>query len=321
MILINPTAHPALLFRTVLDADRILASVVVRVTYTLGPRLDVADEQIWKVSAEPWESPAGVMEEDGPFLRGGVDLFVFGRVWAEGRRATSSMRVAVKAGGFSREAIATGRRVWVRDGLRGLVASKPEPFSSLPLTMAEAYGGTSEADGIAIAFPDNALGKGFHVRAEQALGRELPNLEEPDSRMQHWNDTPRVCGFGFCPRVSSARVLNGTVRDAQHNILDFRAQLFNQAFVPMIAPKLVPGDPVELIGFAPQGPVRFVVPAPPASVRLGFGERVVERALAVDQVGVEVEAARVFVTWRFPFRYVVREREERMCQLVEGVHS
>lgn len=315
MILVNPTGHPALLFRTVLDADRILASVVVRVTYTLGPRLDVADQQIWKVSPEPWESPAGAMEEDGPFLRGGVDLFVFGRVWAAGG-TTSAMKVQVKAGGFSREAVATGRRVWVRSGPRGLVASKPEPFSSMPLTMAEAYGGTSESDGISIPFPDNALGKGFHVGAAQALGRELPNLEELDSRMQHWNDIPRVCGFGFCPRVNSGRMQNGTLRDAQHNILDFRPQLFNQAFVPMIAPKLAPGDPVELIGFSPRGPLRFVVPAPPARVRLGFGERVVERALAVDQVGVEVDAARVFVTWRFPFRYVVREREARMCQLV-----
>lgn len=319
MIFINPTAHQALLLRTVLDADRILASVVVRVTYTLGPRLDVAAEQVWKVSEEPWESPAGVMEEDGPFLRGGVDLFVFGHVWAPSG-GTRSMKVQLSAGGFVRQALATGRRVWVRDG-RGLVASDPEPFWSIPLGLEGAFGGTSEADGLAIPFPDNALGKGFHVTAEQALGRELPNLEEPDSRMLHWNDTPRVCGFGFCPRVNSARVLNGTVRNAEHHILDFRPTLFNQAFVPMIAPRLAPGDPVELLGFSPRGPLRFVVPAPPASVRLSFGERVVERPLAVDQVGVEVDAARVFVTWRFPFRYVVREREERMCELVEGVRS
>lgn len=321
MIFVNPTIYPALLFPTVLDADRILASVVVRVTYTLGARLAVADEQIWKVSPGPWESPVGLMEEDGPFLRGGVDLFVFGQAWAAGGRATRSMKVQVKAGAFVREAVVTGRRVWVRDGRGGLVASEPEPFSSLPLTMMEAFGGTSESDGIPIPFPDNALGKGFHISAEQALGRELPNLEEPDTRMQQWNDIPPVCGFGFCPRVNSARMQNGTIRDAQHNILDFRPQLFNQAFVPMIAPALVPGDPVELLGFSPQGPVRFVVPPPPAYVRLSFGERVVERALAVDQIGVEVDAARLFVTWRFPFKYVVREREERMCELVEASRS
>ena len=320
MILVNPTIYPALLFRTVLDPERILASVVVRVTYTLGPQLTVADDQIWKVSPVPWESPAGPMEEDGPFVRGGVDLFVFGQVWAAGR-ARRTMTVQVRAEGFLREAVATGRRIWVRDGRGELVASEPEPFSSLPLTMAVAFGGTSEADGLSIPFPDNSLGKGFHVTADQALGQELPNLEEPDHRVQHWNDIPPVCGFGFCPRVNSARMQNGTVRDAEHSILDFRPQVFNQAFVPMIAPTLVPGDPVELSGFSPHGPVRFVVPAPPASVQLGFGERVVERALTVDQIGVEVDAVRVFITWRFPFRYVVREREERMCRLVEGVHS
>jgi hypothetical protein len=320
MILVNPTLYPALLFRTVLDADRMLASVVVRVTYSLAARLTVADDQLWKVSPEPWESPAGLMEEDGPFLRGGVDLFVFGRVYPPS--GTRSMRVHVRAGGFLREAVASGRRTWIRDGRGGLVSSEPEPFSSFPLTLDHAFGGTTEADGLQVPFPDNALGKGFHATAEQALGRELPNLEEPNHMMNHWNDMPPACGFGFCPRVNGARMLNGTVRDAQEqNILDFRPHLFNQAFVPMIAPALAPGDPVELVGFSPQGPVRFMIPAAPAYVRLGFGERVVERALAVDQIGVEVEAARVFVTWRFPFRYVVREREERMCELVERVSS
>jgi hypothetical protein len=320
MILVNPTNYPALLFRTVLDDDRILASVVVRVTYTLGPKLTVADDQIWKVSPEPWDSPAGRMEEDGPFLRGGVDLFVFGRAWAKDAD-TREMKIRLRAGGFVREAVVTGRRTWVRNRKKELVASDPEPFSSMPLTMAEAFGGTSEADGLPIPFPDNAMGKGFHVSEEQALGQELPNLEEPDHGMRRWNDIPPVCGFGFCPRVNSARMRNGTILDAEYNLLDFRPQLFNQAFVPMIAPNLVQGDPVELFGFSPHGTVGFVVPEPPVGVRLGFGERVVDRAPSVDQIGVEVESARVFVTWRFPFRYVVREREERMCHLIEGVST
>jgi len=316
MIFVNPTLYPALLFPTVLDPERMLASVVVRVTYTLTAPLAIAAEQPWLVSPEPWESPAGLMEEDGPFLRGGVDLFVFGRAWAPGGRATRSMKVQVKAGAFVREAVVTGRRFWVGDGRGGLVATQPEPFTSMPLTMAEAFGGKSEADGLEIPFPENPLGKGFHVRAEQALNQELPNLEEPDSPMRQWGDIPTTCGFGFCPRLNSARVQNGTVRDDQHNILDFRPPLFNQAFVPMIAPALAPGDTVELLGFSPHGAIAFVVPGPPAYLRLHFGERVFERALAVDQVGVEVDAGRVFVTWRFPFKYVVREREERMCELV-----
>ncbi len=316
MIFVNPTLYPALLIPTVLDPERILASVLVRVTYTLDARLSIAAEQPWIVSPEPWESPVGPMDEDGPFVRGGVDLFVFGHAWAPGGRATPSMRVQVKAGTFVREAVVTGLRSWVDDGRGGLVATQPQPFSSMPLTMAEAFGGTSESDGLAIPFPDNPRGKGFHLSPEQASHHELPNVEEPDSPMRQWNDIPAVCGFGFCPRLNSVRVLNGTVRDAQHNILDFRPQLFNQAFVPMIAPTLVPGDPVELFGFSPHGPIGFVVPQPPALVRLRFGDRVVERALAVDQIGIEVDAGRVFITWRFPFKYVVRERENRMCELV-----
>lgn len=299
-----------------LDPQRILASVVVRVTYALGPHLVIADEQPWKVSAEPWDSPAGKMEEDGPFLRGGVDLFVFGHAWAH-HGSTTSMRLQVRAGSFTREALVTGRRVWVPNASGDLVASQPQPFSSMPLTMKEAYGGKSEADGLEVPCGDNPAGKGFHVTAEQALGQELPSIEEPHAPMQRWNDSPPVCGLGLCPRANSARLLNGTVRDEQYNILDLRPQLFNQAFVPMIAPSLVPGELVALAGFSPRGPLHFTVPSPPASVRLTLGDRVIERPLAVDQVGVEVDAARVFITWRFPFRYVVREREERLCELVE----
>lgn len=319
MIFVNPTLYPALLFPTALDPERMLASVVVRVTYALAAALAPSDEQPWVVSPQPWDSPAGPMDEDGPFVRGGVDLFVFGRAWAPGERPLRSMRVHIKAGEFVREALVFGRRVWLGDGRGGLTASQPEPFVSMPLTMAEAFGGTSESDGLPVPFPDNPIGKGFHVEASQAIHAELPNVEEPDSPIRRWNDTPTTCGFGFCPRANSARVLNGTVRDAQQNILDFRPPLFNQAFVPMIAPALAPGDRIELSGFSPRGPFGFVIPNPPGHIRLHFGERVVDRALGVDQVGVEVDAGRVFITWRFPFRYVVREREQRMCEFVTRV--
>lgn len=321
MILINPTVYPAQLFRTVLDEERILASIVIRVTYTLSPKLLIADDQIWQVSPDAWESPGGLMEADGPFLRGGVDLFVFGRVWAGEGETVRSMPVRLKAGSFQREAVAFGRRTWVRNLLGEPVASEPEPFSSLPLTMADAYGGVSETDGLSMPYPDNAEGKGFYLSKDQALGQELPNLEEPDHRIQQWNDKPPVCGFGFCPRANSARMRNGTILDEKNNLVDFRPQIFNHAFVPMIAPALIPGDPIALFGFSPFGPVRFVVPSPPVNIQLGFGDRVVERQPNVDQVGIEVEEARVFITWRFPFRYVVREREVRTCRLAEGGHS
>lgn len=319
MIFVNPTMYPSLLIPTALDDDRILASVVLRVTYILmDGQLTPAEDQVWKVSPEPWDSPAGKMEGDEPFMRGGVDLFVFGRAWAP-NMFTRTMTVCLKAGNFVREAVVTGRRTWVRDLGRKLVPSEPEVFASMPLTSSEAFGGTSEFDGLDVPFADNPTGKGYYITEEQALGQELPNLEETDHRMESWNDMPPVCGFGFCPQGNGARLQNGTILDDEHNIADFRPQLFNQAFVPMIAPSLVPGDPIELLGCSPDGPIRFVVPQPPVGVRLQFGERVVERMPFVDQIGIEAEAARVFVTWRFPFRFVVREREARMCQLFEGV--
>src|SRR5262245_34509176 len=105
MVFENETPWSALLARSVLDADRIAASVVVRVTYSWrGRELHPADEQVWPVSPTPSTSPRGPMEADGPFLRGGVDLFLFGSACADNGRPVSAMDVSVEAPAFSRRA-------------------------------------------------------------------------------------------------------------------------------------------------------------------------------------------------------------------------
>jgi hypothetical protein len=52
----NTTRLPAQLSRTVVDDERMLASVVARATYAIGgDHLELADVQPWRVSSTAWE--------------------------------------------------------------------------------------------------------------------------------------------------------------------------------------------------------------------------------------------------------------------------
>ncbi len=315
MIFTNETPFSALLLDTVLDDTRKMASTVVRVTYVMvEERLEVSPEQPWIVSREPWESPVGKMEEDLPFMKGGVDLFVFGEAVSRGGRAVEQMAVEVKVGEFVRRASVSGDREWVRrDGK--LTASRPVPFVRMPLTLEHSFGGKVTWDGLTVPWADNPAGKGFCIDEASAEGVALPNFEELDSVTRAWSDRPVTCGFGFCPRANSARFKNGFVLDADYELREMRPHFFNAAYPPMIAPAARAGDRVKVGGVSAAGSLRFTLPAAPCGLHLQFGSRVEDRALFVDQIGVDAASGRVFITYRFPFRFTIRPGEPRRATL------
>ncbi len=63
------------------------------------------------------------------------------------------------------------------------------------------------------------------------------------------------------------------------------------------------------------GPVEFTLPSSGLMVKLCFGEDIVFREPAVDQIGGEVDRRRAFITYRYPFRYVLVPLVKRSCEL------
>jgi len=325
----NETPFPAELLSTIIDAERMTASLVARVTYAMegGPqkRLVVASEQPWKVSRTPWESPRGTMEQDLPYMKGGVDLFMWGKARAPGGVPVESMEVAVELSPawetegrtpFVRRARVTGKRVWIRrDGVH-LVPSATAAFLEVPLTLDRAFGGKGVFDGLDVPWMENAAGIGFVMEEEKVEGSPLPQIEDPDAPVRAWTDRPPVCGFGFCPLVNQARFRNGLVLADDGEIKELRAEMFNAAYPPMIAKEARPGDVLRVHGVLADGPLAIVLPEPPILLRLRFGEKLAERVPTIDQIGVEVDEGRVFVTYRFPFRYTVRLFELRDATLI-----
>jgi len=315
MELVNNTPYPAEIFRTVIDEERIAASVFARLTFDItGDSLVLSREQIWPVSGPPWDSPYGPMDSDEVFWKGGVDLFLFGNARSPGNQPVSRMQVRIGIGDWQYSLQVIGDRKWQRRS-DALVPGEPVPFTEMPLTLENAFGGKDEWDGLSVSYPANDRGKGFLIDEEHAEGTALPNLENPDSPITAWNDQPDPVGVGPCPISCSLRMRNGLVFDDEGQLIEIRPHFFNAAFPRMIVERVQPGDTVRVDGVHPQGRLMFRLPDIAPRVRLEFGDEVIDRTLAIDQIGIEADRGRVFVAYRYPFRYVIYPLQKRYCEL------
>lgn len=317
MDLQNRTRYPAAITRMVYRDDRIAASVLVRVTYDLvRGALRPSEDQPWIVSPAPWEGPRGPMDGDAVFYKGGADVFVYGRAVPEGGRPAREMDVEVRIGSaFQRRVRVQGPRVWYRGAL-GLGATAPLPFTEIPLTLEHAYGGKDRWDGLDVPCQENPEGRGFYLSEASAVDRPLPSVEEIDQLVTRWDDRPTPAGLVHCPTASPLRWKHG-VEVTPKGRAELRPRFFNAAFPAMIAARLEPGDAVLLTGMSATGPVAFSLPDNPFLVQLRFGDERHQHPPIIDQVGIEVDLGRVFIAYRYPFRYVIHEMQERECVLVE----
>lgn len=317
MKLENRTLYPAVLARTPIDDERFMASVVARVTYVVTPAgaLVEAEEPIWGVDTAPIETPHGTLEAEFPFRRGGVDVFLFGTAWAPQRRPTAAMEVRVEIGTWQRRVLVVGDRVWQRRA-GTLVASDPTPFVQMPLVAERCYGGKARWDGADIVFGDNPQGRGFYVEESAATGSPLPNLELFERRIQRWDEQSEPACLGLCAQTNGLRVRNSLDIDpATSQIRQLRPTAFNAAYPGMIAPAVDVATPVQVLGVAPDKPLSFTLPPCPMVVELSFDDEVAARPPFIDQIGIEADERRVFITWRYPFRYVLYPKQRRACVL------
>jgi hypothetical protein len=315
MDLENRTTFSAGLFRTIIDDTRLAAAVICRVTYDLeGGRAIPSADQPWIVSFPPRETEYGLLESDECFYRGGVDVFVFGHACTPRGTKVERLEVSVSIGkSFHRSVVVTGDRSWRKSG-RKLVASDPVPFSKIPLRVEYAFGGKGKWDGLETMYPDNPDGKGYYLDEEAAIDQPLPNIEEPDALVRAWDDRPPPAGVAPCPLGCSLRFHNG-VKMEEDGTTRILPTFFNSAFPRMIAREVLPGDPVRIEGVSPDGPISFLVPDTDLWTRIRFDDELAERKLAIDQVGIEADRVRMFITYRYPFRYVLYPLQRRSCEL------
>ncbi len=207
-------------------------AVITKRTYTIRPdrACAVHDEQPG-LTTEPLRDSAGALTADTDLFgfKPAADLVINAQAHAPGGEPVDELEAGVTVGDRQLWARVVGDRT-VR--LRGdtISFSRPAPFSAMPLTYANAYGGVdrwarpaldaklidplapyvsaSLAPASWAIYRRNAAGKGYLVQhTPEMVGLELPNVEDLDDLLTperlvvgdpyKWHRQPLPAGFGW----------------------------------------------------------------------------------------------------------------------------
>lgn len=315
MELRNETPFPAQLHAADLGGDVRHAVLIWKVTYALlpGGAVGYADDPM-PITGDPLPTPYGMFHGDIFFRKVGADLCVLGRLYRSSPVTQAVVRV--RCGAFEHAMRVTGDRVWLPRVDGGLTASAPVPFTEMPLSYERAFGGVARSQGVAAAHPDNPDGRGYSIERDDAEGKALPNLEAADGPfVTAWDDAPAPVGWGPYPMSWGLRAREAVRVDPERvGVEGVSPSLFNNAHPALVLPEILPGDPVELTGVY-DAPIGFALPRVAAAASVRVGAKVFDAPTRIDAVHVWLDVARLVVTWRANFRYVVREGEVRGATL------
>ncbi len=212
------------------------------------PDVPLGEQEMWK-SIAPIIPPDSAWDEGMPKDRG--EVLLMGDCHAPGGIPISHRQVSLRAGQVAKILDVYGNRFWSRD--RGILRkTDPEPFRSMAVTYANAFGGTG--------YGPNPTGKGF-ADPSDGSPRPLPNIEEHLSLLASPDDRPEPAGFGplgFAwtgrySKVGSYRIdeLNGKEPPPLPANADWT--LFNQAPPDQWLPGMWSGgEDFSLTGFHPE---------------------------------------------------------------------
>ncbi|GAB3772157.1 DUF2169 domain-containing protein [Ramlibacter monticola] len=252
------------------------------------------------------------------------DVLLVGSAHAEGGRPTTHRRVSLRVGALHKACEVVGDRAW-EAGLTGIRASAPRPFLRLPLSYDLAFGGVDHESDYASehdAFLPNPVGRGWrkHLKNAWVDGRPLPNTEEVGRPVSWPADVYAPMAFGPLGRGWSTRARWAGTYDQRW--LDERFPFLPEDFdgryhqaAPEDQQVPHPAGPleVELTGFTPDGPRRFVLPHFHAPVHVfprGGGRE--DFAAVLDTIVLEPDEERFTLTWR-----VTRPLRRNMLEIAQ----
>ncbi len=286
--------------------------VVVKATFHLGDRLEIAEEQVPPVLADEYWGEPGQSSlkyaSDLHLCKPASDVVLVGQAWAPEGKQVGQLDMGIAVGERRKLVRVFGERVWRN---KGAAISPPEPFESMPLVYERAYGGVyeTEANGETLLGEGrNPVGLGFRGKrkAEEANGLPLPNIEDPRNPIQKWGDEPAPQGFGFvAPYWMPRRDYAGTYDEAWQKTRapylpeDFDSRFFNAAHPDLIFDGyLKGGEPIQVVGASPKGRLRFRLPVCRLDLKVRVAGNTEELPVNLETVLIEPDAERLCLTWR-----------------------
>jgi hypothetical protein len=306
-------------------------TVVVKAAFELTPGLlhragaaGIALVDEWRDPARP-ERSSLARAGDVLLFKPSTDLIVTGTARSPGGRAARAWDVAVAvrdregATLLSHALRATGPRRWEHRALRGWTLSEPDLATEVPIRYELAYGGAfvhpEHGWNVCDANP-SGLGHCDPEMLDTSRAYPAPQWELPDHPVARMNAEVPLAGLGPISRPwSSRRRYAGTYDDAWQRRMreeaaegwpidypaDFDPRFFQCASPSLVTREYMRGD--ELIGLSGLcgGDEPFVTRLPCirvcASLARAPGDWT-DVALPLDTVHVELDAKRVYLSWR-----------------------
>jgi hypothetical protein len=289
--------------------------VVVKATFNIQPdgsaRLSENQVPVFLIGEPSGElgKSSLIYEADLLGLKQSTDILVNGNAWVPGGKRAASVDVQLTVGSIKKRLRVFGERVWERGIIGGIRISSTEAFESKPITYERAYGGWD------CSAPEpadhrlesrNPVGTGFAIRAENCVGKRLPNVEYPDQLIDSWRDRPLPAGLNAIDcSWSPRRELAGTYDE---NWQQTRFPLWAEDFDPRYnncAPAdqqvqgfLRCGEAIELINLSANGRLGFNLPRIYPVFRTRFGSERVDHPGQLCTVIIEPDAPRVIMVWQ-----------------------
>lgn len=294
----------------------LLAKVTCEVQADGGLRAVVDDP--CPLSRTDVQTPLGLLPRDTSLpAYDGVAVLINGAACAAKARPVEQMQVSAAVGETRVTALVFGNRRWVETGGAKAIG-RAEPFVRMPMTYAQAYGGTAEVwiderSVIAVRHPQNPHGKGFdaavatgaiatHIDCPPGYPRHdaerlLPNVELPGRSIRAWPDE----GVAFSWSARPADVIG---YDIARWTLDVPPAHVRARCHPELLLAAVPrGTPVVLEGMDPNGTVGFTLTPPDVVVDYEIDGRSGERPLGLRRVTILPDERRVLLLYEYRFRY------------------
>ncbi len=327
MDFVNETPFYADMIRTAMSTDfegPFLVVVVLKVTYEVGDdgKVRIAEKQV-PLQYEEKKTDLGVLPGDFACQKPLVDFMILGRAYAHGGDPTEQMTVRLKVGKFERKLLVFGDRKWIKKE-NGLVPSDPEPFTTMPVSYDNAYGGVAKALGYDIPHPYNPDGKGYVLEEKYAEGLSLPNIEDPEDLITSWDCRPIPAGFAPVPVASMFTVDRGVEIDGERMQQQIRPEIFQCAHPKLTFPEISPGSEVLVEGMTDNGLLRFSLPRLQAEINVQLGEKKYSNPGRIDTVCLFTEEKKFFLLYRnaFKYKFVPEQKRKTILKLVsDGVEG
>src|SRR5687767_4836877 len=177
----------------------------------------------------------------------------------------------------------------------------------MPLVWERAFGGVHRRGDQVLAEERNPVGCGFAGgrSAGEMQGQPVPNLEDQASPLEQLGQTPApACLAPIAPSWLPRRAFAGTYDERwQRGRAPYLPDDFDPRFFQCAAPELTfdrylqGGEPVQVTGVTPDGPLAFTVPDARLVVAVTVAGSTNEPAANLETLSIEPDENRACFTW------------------------